>query len=265
MACIMTNKPSRAALPRLCALCSVWSFATVNAQTNSQSTFEYHPASLTVQSGFADTFQLTLGGTFGDGPAWQNRVAASVGNIVRQGDSFLLSGFATVDTARHHPDWMASIAYRTRFLNSRGRQLYGTASFERWRLPSVQTGAQDWIAGYGANYAGQIWKLPVTVQSNLWTALHSSLRKGTLLHTQVWVGHALLKSEVLNVTLRHGPQHTYSWNFYGTHGHRIVRYAGALVLSHGATSVEAGYRQQAGLQPNIPDNRLWSVIFSRTF
>ncbi len=265
MPCIMTNKCSRTALPGLCALCFLWNFATASAQNSSPSAFSDHPVSLTVQSGFADTFQLTLGGTFGDGPAWQNRVAVSAGNIARPGDSVLLSGFATVDTPRRHTDWMASIAYRTRLFNRGGRQLYGAASFERWRLPSVLTGAQDWIAGYGANYAGQTLKLPVTVQTNLWPALHPSLPKGTLLHTQVWVGHPLLKSEILNVTLRHGPQHTYSWNFYGTHGHRIVRYAGALVFTHGATSVEAGYRQQAGLQPRIPDNRLWSVMLSRTF
>jgi len=224
-----------------------------------------HPISVTLQSGFAETFQLTLGGVFGAGPAWQNRATVSVGNLFRTGDSAALSGFATIDTAGHHPDWLASVSYKTRLLNRGGQQLTGTASFERWRFPSVLRGAQDWLAGYAATYAARPGRIPVTVQSNAWTLLHSPLPKGSLVHTQVWAAHSLYGADWLNVTLRHGPQHTYAWNFYGTHGHRVLRYAGALVLTHGKTSFEASYRPQFGLQQRIPDNRFWSFMLSQTF
>ncbi|MBK7928295.1 MAG: hypothetical protein IPJ98_12615 [Bryobacterales bacterium] len=224
-----------------------------------------HPVSVNLQSGFAETFQLTLGGVFGAGPAWQNRATISVGNLFRKGDAASLSGFATLDTAGHHPDWLASVSYKTRLLTRGNQQLTGAFSFERWRFPSVLSGAQDWLLGYAGTYTARPGRIPITVQSNAWTLLHSSLRKGSLVHTQVWASHPLYGSDWLNVTLRHGPQHTYSWNFYGTHGHRVVRYAGALVLTHGKMSFEAGYRPQYGLQQRIPDNRFWSLMLSQTF
>lgn len=224
-----------------------------------------HPVSVTLQSGFAETFQLTLGGVFGAGPAWQNRATLSVGNLFRKGDSAALSGFATLDTAGHHPDWLASVSYKTRLLTRANQQFTGALSLERWRFPSVLSGAQDWLLGYAATYSARPMRIPITVQSNAWTLLHSSLPKGSLLHTQVWASHSLYGSDWLNVTLRHGPQHTYSWNFYGTDGHRVLRYAGSLVLTHGGTSLEAGYRPQYGLQQRIPDNRFWSLMLSQTF
>jgi hypothetical protein len=143
--------------------------------------------------------------------------------------------------------------------------LEGTLSFERWRLPSVLTGAQDWLAGYATTYSSRPLRIPITVQTNGWTLLHSSLPKGSLVHTQVWAGHSLYKADRLSVTLRHGPQYTYSWNFYGTNGNRVVRYAGALVFAHRKTVLELGYRQQYGLQRRIPNNRYWSALISRSF
>lgn len=239
--------------------------ALVFAQSRPAPDPPQHPLSVTLQSGFAETFQLTLGGVFGAGPAWQNRTTVSVGNLFRKGDSVSLAGFATLDTAGHHPDWMASVSYKTRLLNRGSQNVTGALSFERWRFPSVLSGAQDWLLGYSATYGSRPFRIPVTVQSNAWTLLHSSLPTGSLVHTQVWAAHPLYGSDRLNVTLRHGPQHTYSWNFYGTHGNRVLRYAGALVLSHHGTSFEASYRPQFGLQSRIPDNRFWSFLLSQTF
>jgi hypothetical protein len=41
--------------------------------------------SVTLQTGFVSTFQLTLGGTFGDGPAWQNRVMLDFNSVAIAG------------------------------------------------------------------------------------------------------------------------------------------------------------------------------------
>ena len=44
-----------------------------------------------MQGGYASTFQLTLGGMFGDGPAFQDRATVALNNAFRNGDS--LFGF----------------------------------------------------------------------------------------------------------------------------------------------------------------------------
>jgi hypothetical protein len=218
-----------------------------------------------VETGFADTFQLTLGGTFGAGPAWHNRVSVAAANAFRSGDTVTFSGFYTADLPSHARDWTAALGYKMRVLRGNRQQLTLGASIERWRLPSVLAGAQDWILGGQASYTRTIRGVPLTVQSVSWTHLHSPLPQGSLVHTTAWFSHPLKESRWLRLTLRHGPQHTYSWGFYGTRGHRVVRYASALVLSHGRTDLELGCRQQLGLQPRIPDNRLWHAALSQTF
>ena len=220
---------------------------------------------VTLQTGFAETFQLTLGGVFGDGPAWQNRVTFTRANLFRAGDSVSISGFNTHDTPSHNNDWTAGIAYRTRLLNKRGHLLYAGGGMERWRFPGVLRGAQDWIAAYHLTYATKMKRVPVTVQTNGWTVLHSPLPHGTIAYTTAWFDHSLHDNDRVKVILRHGPQHTYSWGFYGTHGHRVLRYAGALVVSHGRNTYEAGFRPQYGLQQRIPHNRMWHVMLTRTF
>jgi len=220
---------------------------------------------VTLQTGLAETFQLTLGGVFGDGPAWQNRVTFTRSHVFREGDSVAISGFQTHNTPNHNNDWTAGVAYRTRLVNKRGHLLYAGGGLERWRFPGVLCGAQDWILASNATYATKWKRVPVTVQSNAWTVLHSPLPHGSLLYTTAWFDHGLLDNERVKVVLRHGPQHTYSWNFYGTNGHRVVRYAGALVVTHGRNTYEAGYRPQYGLQQRIPHNRYWHVMVSRTF
>lgn len=221
--------------------------------------------SASVQTGFADTFQLTLGGMFGQGPAFQNRVNVSLNNAFRGGDSITFSGWNTHDTASRSNDWTAGVCYRARIYQRRGHLLYAGAGVERWRFPSVLTGAQDWLTAYNATYATKVKRVPVTVQSNAWTLLDSPLPKGSLVHTQAWFDHRLVNHDAVQLVLRHGPQHTYSWNFYGTNGNRVLRYAGALVLSWKNHSLEAGFRQQQGLQTRIPDNRYWHVMVSRVF
>lgn len=218
-----------------------------------------------IQTGFADTFQLTLGGMFGKGPAFQNKASVILNNPFRGGDSITVSGTDTFDTPGHSNDWMAGVVYRARVYGRRGHYLTLGGGVERWRFPSVLKGTQDWLTTYNATYVTKVKTVPVTVQSNSWTLLDSSLPKGSLVHTQVWMDHPLVNRDAIQLLLRHGPQHTYSWNFYGTNGNRVVRYAGALVLSWRHHSLEAGYRQQLGLQPRIPDNRYWYVMVSRVF
>lgn len=46
----------------------------------------------TLQTGFADTFQLTLGGTFGWGPAWQNRLTPGAASLLAAGELLSLHG-----------------------------------------------------------------------------------------------------------------------------------------------------------------------------
>lgn len=223
------------------------------------------PWAVTLQTGFADTFQLTLGGVFGAGPAWQSRVTLTRANVLREGDAVSVSGFNTHDTPAHNNDWTAAVSYRIRLISRPGHVLYASGGLERWRFPGVLCGAQDWNLAYNATYATSVKRVPVTVQSSAWTILHSNLPGGSLVHTLAWFDHKLAHNERFKLVLRHGPQHTYSWNFYGTNGHRVVRYASALVYSQGPNSVEFGYRQQYGLQKRIPDNRFWHLMLTRTF
>lgn len=221
--------------------------------------------SITLQSGFADTFQLTLGGTFGDGPAWQNRLTVTAGDVFRRGDTVSLSGWNTHDTPSHLNSWTAGASYRSRIIATPRHLLYLSAGMQRWRFPSVLCGAQDWLGAWQLQYQTRIKGLPLMLTEDAWTIFHSPLRKGSLLHTQLYTEHPLAERSGWKLALRHGPQHTYSWDFYGTNGHRVVRYAGFLLLSWRRTTLEAGYRQQLGLQPRIKDNRYWSVLLSRTF
>jgi hypothetical protein len=79
----------------------------------------------------------------------------------------------------------------------------------------------------------------------------------------IYTQQRLLRQGDLQLLLREGPQHSYSWGFYGAEGNRIVRYGGCLVLTWRNTSLEAGYRQQFGLQDGIRNNRYWSFLLTR--
>lgn len=221
--------------------------------------------SASIQSGFADTFQLTVGGMFGEGPAWQTRLTGTLSNALLPGDSLAVSGWNTHDMPSHRNDYSAYICYRVRILKLPKHSLVAGGGPERWVFQSIRTGSLDWLASYNATYVTTALKAPITVQTNGWTLVRSHFTKGTILHTQVWMDHPLWKTDTVRLTLRHGPQHTYSWNFFDLSGHRVVRYAGALVLASKHYSLEGGYRQQLGLQPGIPDNRFWSVLLTRSF
>ncbi len=251
-------------IPILLTLCPALR-AGENANSEPSASQLKRTVALTLQSGFADTFQLTLGGYFGDGPAWQNRVTVTVGEAFRKGDSITLSGWNTHDAPSHVNSWLAGVSYRTRVISTPRHTLHFSAGLQRWRFPTVKTGAQDWLGAWQMQYQTKVKSLPVLLTQESWTLFHSPLQKGTLLFTQLYTEHPLVKRDAWRLTLRHGPQHTYSWDFYGTKDHRVVRYAGFLLLSRGKSTLEMGFRQQLGLQPRIPNNRFWHVLLSRTF
>jgi hypothetical protein len=60
--------------------------------------------SITLQTGFASTFQLTLGGTFGAGPAWQNRANVDLSHVFTKNDALVFTGWMTRDTPSANRD-----------------------------------------------------------------------------------------------------------------------------------------------------------------
>jgi hypothetical protein len=101
------------------------------------------------------------------------------------------------------------------------------------------------------------------VTSDSFSLLSSTLPLGSLLYTQVLTQHPLVKRGRYQVSLRHGPMHTYSWGFWGANGNRIVRYGVALAVVRSNTTIEFGCRQQFGLQDKIPYNRFWTFLVTR--
>jgi len=221
--------------------------------------------SVSLQAGFASTFQLTLGGMFGEGPDFQNRLSASLNNALRDGDSLTLYGWSTTDLPSTTPNWQAGLMYKNRLLRGNRQTLYVGGGVQRWLFPVVKTGAKDWLLCGTLNYNTRIGGLPISVSEDSMSLLSSTLPKGSLLYTQIFTQHSLMKRGKFQLLLRHGPQHTYAWGFYGAHGNRVVRYTGALVATWGNTSAEACYRQQFGLQDGIKYNRYWSFAVTRQF
>lgn len=219
----------------------------------------------TLQTGLADTFQLTLGGVFGDGPAWQNRVTTGLANLFRPGDLLYLHGWNTTDGPSGENNTVAGLTYRAPVWRKGSQSLALGSGLQYWNFPSVLTGTTDWLIPGNLIYTARAWRFPLTVTSDSWTLLASRLPKGSLVYSQAWIDHPLVNTDPVRITFRHGPAHTYSWNFYDTHGHRVVRYQTAVVVAWKDSQLEAGWRQQWGLQHRIPDNRFWHVSFSRTF
>jgi len=217
------------------------------------------------QTGFADTFQLTLGGMFGEGPAWQNKVTTGLTNAFRAGDSLFIYGSDTFDSRSHLNDYQAGIGYKLPVWK-RGRQFLSLGSgFQHWRFPSVKTGTHDWLIPGNLLYTTRAGKFPIIVTSDSWSLLKSPLPTGHLLHTQVWMQHTLMKHDKVQVQFRHGPAHTYSWNFYGTNGNRVFRYQTMLAIQWKDTTLEGGFRKQAGLQDGIQRNNYWQFSITRSF
>ena len=142
-------------------------------------------------------------------------------------------------------------------LKKRGHVLSLGSGLQRWLFPSVKTGSNDWLLPGNLLYQGKMRRFGLMVSSDSWSLLSSSLPTGSLVHTQVWQQFTLRKRERLDISFRHGPAHTYSWNFYGTHGNRVLRYQTMLAITLGNTSIEGGIRRQWGLQKGIPDNTYW--------
>ncbi len=113
------------------------------------------------------------------------------------------------------------------------------------------------------NYSGKVKRIPVLVQQDSWSLAASTLPTGSLVYTQIQTQSTLLKRDHLELVVRHGVHHTYSWNFYGANGNRVVRYGATLALTWANTTFEGGCRQQFGLQDGIPYNRFWSFQVTR--
>jgi hypothetical protein len=218
-----------------------------------------------VQTGFSDTFQLTLGVTFGDGPAWQNRVTTGLSNAFRTGDSIFIYGWNTLDTPSHSNNWQAGLGYKMRVLKKRNHSLNVGSGLQHWYFPTVKTGTNDWLIPGSLVYETKIRHVPLTVTNDSWTLLASPLPTGSLLHVQAWLQHNVFKRERVQVAFKHGPAYTYSWNFYGVNGNRVLRYQTMLAIAREGTSIEGGYRKQWGLQPGIPNNTYWQFALTRAF
>lgn len=217
-----------------------------------------------VQSGLADQFQLTLGGVFGRGPAWQSRIEVGAEGLGRNAGQAYFYGAESLDLRGKRSDRQAGAGYRYPFLKSSRHQLTGTFGFQHWRFANVLGGTRDWLTHENLTWRTALGSTGIVVTGDSWTLLESPLPRGSLLHTQVWFEHTLWSRDSMRLVFRHGPAHTYSWGFYGTRGHRVARYQTLLALTIGATRIEGGYRQQFGLQPIIPDNRYWQFQISRT-
>ncbi len=218
-----------------------------------------------VQGGFTNTFQMVLGGTFGEGADWQNRLTASVNNLWRTGDSLSVFGWSTTDLPTATPNWQAGLIYKNRILKTERHNLFLSGGVQRWLLPSVKTGAQDWLLSGNLSYLTNFKGLPITVSEDSWSLLRSTLPKGSAMSTQISTQHTLFRSHQVQIALRHGPHHTYAWGFYGAQGNRVVRYAGTVVVVWHGTTIEGGCRQQFGLQDGIHNNRYWSMLVTRQF
>ena len=219
--------------------------------------------SVSLQGGYASTFQLMLGGTFGEGPDFQTKLTASAGNLLRQGDNLSFYGWSTTDLPGAAPNWQAGFSYKERILHKGRHAVSLGGGVQRWLFPLVKTGSNDWLATGTVNYATSVKHVPISVTSDSFSLLTSTLPPGSLLYTQIQAQHPLWKRGRYQVSLRHGPMHTYSWGFWGANGNRIVRYGTALALVRNNTSVEFGCRQQFGLQDKIAYNRFWTVLITR--
>src|SRR5581483_10558566 len=215
-------------------------------------------ASLT--GGFADTFQLVLGGTYGDGPDFQNRLTVGLNDALRKGDSLSVFGWSTTDMPKATPNWQAGVLYKTSVVKRKMHALSVTGGVQRWLLPMIKTGAIDWMVTGNATFSTSIKGVPLFVSGDSYSLLKSTLPTGTGVYSQIYTHHKLWKGEGLELSLRHGPAYSYSWGFYGAQGNRVFRYNGALLLTSRAFNVEVGYRQQVGLQDPIPSNRYWYCL-----
>src|SRR5689334_10788156 len=98
-----------------------------------------------VTTGLADTLQLVLGGTFGVGPNWQDKLSASLNHALRNGDSLTVFGWSATDLPSMTPNWQAGLLYKVPLLRRKQHSWSVTGGLQRWVLPMVRTGAKDWL------------------------------------------------------------------------------------------------------------------------
>ena len=219
-----------------------------------------------LQTGLAETFQLTLGGRFGAGPAWQNRLQVNVDHVGRAGDRLTFHAWNTHDLPSQANDWVAGFRYRPGQWRHAASHSQVSVGFgvERWRFQSVLRGTQDWVAATDVAWSSRA-PLSPWATTEYWYNFHSNVPRGQLLYTQAGVQHRLVRRDNFTLTLRQGVAYTQAWGLYDKHGPRVVRYVAALVANFSKCSVEAGLRPQQALQPGIPRNTFWTFSFTQRF
>ena len=221
--------------------------------------------SVTITGGFASTFQMVLGSTFGPGQDVQDKLTAGVNNAFLNGDSVSAFGWSTTDLSNTTPNWQAGLLYKLPILRRKNQNLSLTVGGQRWLLPLVKTGSKDWLATGNLTYGTSVKRIPVFVSGDSYSLVKSNLPTGSALYSQVYTQHRLLHRNGFDVVLREGPAYAYSWGFYGCIGNRDFRYGGSLITSWKGASLEAMYRRQVALQDKIPDNNYWSFLLTKQF
>ena len=220
--------------------------------------------STSVQTGLTDTFQLLLGGMFGEGPAWQNRVTTGVSNIFYPGDTLSIYAADSFDTRCYRNNWQFGMGYKRAIFKKGAHLLTLGSGVQRWLFPMVKSGSNDWLLPGNLAYQAKGRRFSFTASGDSFTLLKSSLPMGSLVHSQGLIQYSILDRDGIKIAFRNGPAHTYSWNFWGANGNRVIRYQTMLTITIRAVTFEGGYRKQWGLQAGIRDNNYWQVAVART-
>jgi hypothetical protein len=218
---------------------------------------------VSLTSGFTNTFQLILGDTFGKGADFQDKLTVGLNNALTTGDSVSMFGWSTTDLPSETPNWQAGVLYKVPLLRRKNQTLFLTAGGQRWVLPMVGSGTKDWFVTGNLTYGTSVKRIPIFVSEDSYSLLKSTLPTGSAVYSQIYTQHVLLRRHGFQLALRQGPAFSYSWGLYGIYGNRVVRYGGSLIVSRKGTTLEAGYRKQFGLQDGIPNNGYWSFLLTR--
>ncbi|MBL8209070.1 MAG: hypothetical protein JNK87_00075 [Bryobacterales bacterium] len=217
---------------------------------------------VTLQTGLSSTFQMTLGGTFGEGPAWFHRATIDFPDVLRKGDGLVLQGWLTRDLPSTRQDWTLGLAYRPRVWAKGKHVVASSFGWQRWLFPSVLSGANDHLVASNVTYRTK-WKLPIQVSADNWVLVSSPLRRGNATYIQAGTQHTLWKAGSKRVVLKHGPATTYSYHFYDRSGWRVLRYTGSLLFETRYWTVEGSLRQQDAIAARVPNNRYWCFQLTR--
>jgi len=223
-----------------------------------------HAWTVAVQGGIVNDFQLSLGSCYGHGPYFQDRLTGTISDAFRKGDAVTLFGWSTSELRKSRINWMSGLSYKTRVWVKDSHSLHLSGGVQHWNLPSIKGHAtsHSLIAG-NLSYAGKVGRVPLFVTQDSYSLTSSTLPVGSLLYTQIQTQSRLLKRDWIEIAVRHGVHHGYSWGFWGANGNRVVRYGASLLVTWKANTFEGGVRQQFGLQDRIPYNRLWTFQVTR--